>query len=182
LWQGNLGAQIMVVGQDWGNTTYFVQRKGREGPRNPTNLALVELLGLAGVSVGEPGSEVGRDIAFFTNAILCLKGADGGLQGQVQTSWFDNCAPFLRRQIEIVHPTVVVGLGERAYRTILGGFDVECGSFRAEVEAQSGTVLPNGSRAFAVYHCGARIRNTHRPMAAQREDWKRLRPFLHAAG
>jgi hypothetical protein len=29
-----------------------------------------------------------------------------------------------------------------------------------------------------VYHCGARIQNTHRPMAAQREDWKRLRPLL----
>jgi hypothetical protein len=100
LWQGNLDASIMVVGQDWGNTTYFVRREGREGPRNPTNLALVELVGIAGISIGDPGSAVGRDIAFFTNAILCLKGSDGGLQGKVQRSWFDNCTDFLRRQIE----------------------------------------------------------------------------------
>jgi DNA polymerase len=182
LWQGNLDASIMVVGQDWGDTTYFVRREGREGPRNPTNLALVELVGIAGVSIGDPGSVVGRDVGFFTNAILCLKGSEGGLQGKVQPSWFANCAQFLRRQIEIVRPAVVVGLGERAYRTVLRGFEMECGPFRSEVEVPSGRVLPTGTRAFAVYHCGARIRNTRRPMAAQREDWKRLRPFVNTAG
>lgn len=182
LWQGNLDAGLMVVGQDWGDTRYFVRREGREGPRNPTNLALVELVGIAGISIGDPGSAVGRDIAFFTNAVLCLKGSDGGLQGTVQSSWFENCATFLRRQIEIVRPVVVVGLGERAYRTILQGFAMDCERFRSEVEASSGRILPTGSRAFAVYHCGARIRNTHRPMAAQRQDWKRLRPFLSKAG
>lgn len=182
LWQGNLDASLMVVGQDWGDTAYFVRHEGREGPRNPTNLALVHLVGIAGISIGDPGSAVGRDIAFFTNAILCLKGSEGGLQGRVQASWFDNCAQFLRRQIEIVRPAVVVGLGERAYRTILRGFDMPSGPFRSEVEAPSGRTLPTGTRAFAVYHCGARIRNTHRPMAAQKEDWKRLRPFLNVAG
>ncbi|MCX5863851.1 MAG: uracil-DNA glycosylase family protein [Deltaproteobacteria bacterium] len=180
LWQGNLDASLMVVGQDWGDTSYFVRREGREGPRNPTNLALVELVGIAGILIGEPGSKFGRDVAFFTNAILCLKDAQGGLQGKVSASWFVNCANFLRRQIEIVHPKVVVGLGERAYRTILRGFAMECGPFRSEVEAVGGRILPNGSRAFAVYHCGARIRNTHRPLAVQREDWKRLRPFVTA--
>ena len=178
LWQGNLDASLMVVGQDWGDTKYFVQHKGREGPRNPTNLALVKLIAKVGIMIGEPGSESGRDVAFFTNAILCLKRAQGGLQGKVQRAWFDNCASFLRRQIEIVHPVVVVGPGEHAYRAILRGFAMECGSFRSEVAAAHGKVLPNGSRAFAVYHCGARIRNTHRPMDMQREDWARFRRFL----
>jgi len=182
LWQGNLDASIMVVGQDWGDTTYFLRREGREGPHNPTNLALVELVGIAGISIGDPGSAIGRDMGFFTNAILCLKRSEGGLQGKVQPSWFANCARFLRRQIEIVDPAVVVGLGERAYRTILRSFEMKCGPFRSDVEAPSGRVLPTGTRAFAVYHCGARIRNTHRPMAVQRGDWKRVRPFVNAAG
>jgi uracil-DNA glycosylase len=81
----------------------------------------------------------------------------------------------------IIHPAVVVGLGERAYRTILHGFEMKCGPFRSQVEAPGGKVLPNGIRAFAVYHCGARIRTTHRPMAKQREDRKRLWPFLNTA-
>ena len=31
---------------------------------------------------------------------------------------------------------------------------------------------------FAVHHCGARIQNTHRNLAAQKTDWARLRRFL----
>ncbi len=185
LWQGNLDARLMVVGQDWSDADYFVQHEGRPWPRNPTNLALVDLIGIAGVQIGDAGSPVGCDVAFFTNAILCLKGAEGGLQGKVQPSWFKNCNQFLRRQIEIVNPAVVVGLGELAYRAILRGFGLKCGYpvdgktwFRAEVEAESGRVLPNGSRAFAVYHCAQRILNTHRPIDLQRADWRRLRPFL----
>ena len=30
LWQGNLHAALMVVGQDWGDTAYFVRHEGRE--------------------------------------------------------------------------------------------------------------------------------------------------------
>ena len=180
LWQGNMDAAVMVVGQDWGDTTYFLDRKGTEGPKNPTNLALVELMGIAGIAIGDPGVAVGRDVEFFTNAILCLK--EGGLQGKVQPAWFSNCAPFLRRKVEIVKPAVVVGLGERAYRAILGGFGMKSRAFRTEVDDEGGTLLPNGTRAFAVYHCGARIRNTHRPMAMQREDWKRMRPFVAKVG
>lgn len=179
-WQGNLDAALVVVGQDWGDTAYFVRHGGQEGPRNPTNLALVELLRVAGVPIGDPASSEGRDVAFFTNAILCLKDARGGLQGEVQKSWFGNCTWFLRRQIEIIGPQVVVGLGQHAYQAILGAFGVKSGTFRAEVENLDGRILPNGTRVFAMYHCGARIRNTHRPMERQRADWERIRHFISA--
>jgi len=181
LWQGNLDASIMVVGQDWGDTTYFVQHEGHSNPLNPTNLSLAELVGIAGISIGDPGSLEGRDIAFFTNAILCLKGSERGLQGKLQQSWFKNCAWFLRRQIEIIHPIVVVGLGEYAYRTILRGFEMNCGPFRQEVEAASGKVLPTGTRVIAVYHCGKKGINFNRSKVAQEEDWKRLRPFVNTS-
>jgi uracil-DNA glycosylase len=176
-WQGNLDAALMVVGQDWGDTAYFVRYQGREGPGNPTNKALVELTGIAGVQIGDPCAQEGRDVAFFTNAVLCLKGS-GGLQGQVRDEWFSNCSEFLRRQIEIVGPRVVVALGLRAYGSIMGAFGIEAGPFRAAVEEPEGRILPNGSRLFAVYHCGARIRNTHRPMQMQRADWERVRRFI----
>ena len=167
-WQGNLDAALMVVGQDWGDTGYFVRHQGQEGPGNPTNLALVELVGLAGISIGDAASSSGLNVVFFTNAILCLK--EGGLSGEVQDSWFRNCVSFLRRQVEIVHPRVVVGLGQRAYESILRGFGMEGGKFRAEVEDGRGRLLANGTRAFAVYHCGAWIQHTHRSMDQQRED------------
>jgi len=181
-WQGNLDAQLMVVGQDWGTPLDFVRQDGHEGPHSPTNLALVELVATAGIRIGAPGLASGRNITFFTNAILCLKSSEGGLQGRVQPAWFVNCATFLRRQIEIVSPRVVVGLGERAYRTVLRSFGILPGAFRAEVERANGRSLPNGSRPFAVYHCGAWIQHTHRPLDLQKLDWMRLRPYLENAG
>lgn len=30
LWQGNLDAKLMVVGQDWGGTDYFLKNQGRD--------------------------------------------------------------------------------------------------------------------------------------------------------
>lgn len=178
VWQGNLNADLMVVGQDWGDVGYFAQHQGQPSPTNPTNLTLVKLVGLAGVKIGVPGFESGHNRAFFTNAILCLKEASGGLQGGVRQSWFTNCAPLLRRQIDIIQPKVIVALGERAYRTVLLAFECRGGAFRDEVELDTGRVLPNGSRVFAVYHCCARIQNTHRHMPAQEADWKRIRRFL----
>ncbi len=186
-WQGNLDARLMVVGQDWETVDYFVQHKGCPDPRHPSNLVLMDLVRLAGAEIGDGGSRVGPDVAFFTNAILCLKGAEGGSQGKVRPCWFRNCTQFLRRQIEIVHPAVVVGLGRHAYQAILRGFGLTCGHsvggrtwLRAEVEATHGRVLPNGSRAFAVYHCARRVLNKERPIDLQRAVWKRLRPFLTA--
>ncbi len=176
-WQGNLDAKLMVAGQDWGDTADFVRQAGQEGARSPTNLALVQLIRMAGIVIGSPRSEQGRHVAFFTNAILRLKNS-GGLQGKVSKGWFNNCTPFLRRQIEIVHPRVVVGLGQHSYEAILAAWGLRSGPFRSAVEESNGTLLLNGPRAFAVYHCGARIRNTHRKMHVQEEDWRRIRPFL----
>ena len=48
LWQGNLEAALMVVGQDWGDVAYFPKNRGRGLARSGTNRALVELLAVAG--------------------------------------------------------------------------------------------------------------------------------------
>jgi DNA polymerase len=171
----------MVIGQDWGDTKYFIRNRGRETLRNPTNVTLVKLLDLLDLTVGAPGDTTGQDVVFFTNAVLCLK-TEGGLQGKVQDAWFRNCAGYLRRQIEVVGPNVVVGLGQRAFRSILSSFGLRTRGFLAEVENAEGTLLPNGSRVFAVYHCGARIQNIHRSLDAQKKDWARIRRFLAPAG
>jgi DNA polymerase len=175
-WQGNLDADLMVVGQDWGDDRYFRKHSGLEGPSNPTNDALRELIQLLGIDVGPPGDLRRGGVAFFTNAILCLK--VGGLQAAVDKSWFGSCSDFLRRQVEIVSPRVVVCLGQQAYWSLCDAFQLPRTPFRAAVESHKGVTLSNGSRAFARYHCGRRIQNTHRPLEVQREDWLRLREFL----
>ena len=118
LWQGNLNAETMVVGQDWGDTAYYLKHRGREGKNNPTNLALGELLNIIGVTVGQPDdTKSDRGVAFFTNAVLCLK--TGGLQGSVEADWFRNCGErFLKPTIDCVRPKILVTLGEKAYRAV----------------------------------------------------------------
>ncbi len=177
-WQGNLNAALLVVGQDWGDTRYFLSNEGWERPRNPTNSTLIKLLNSIGIHIGPSGSRDRQNVVFFTNAILCLK--EGGLQGAVHRDWFCNCAPYLRQQIDIVSPRVVVGLGKMAFDSVVRAYELKPPRFRPAVEYPHGLRLPNGSLLFAVYHCGARILNTHRPFQDQVRDWQRIGRALFA--
>ena len=81
---------------------------------------------------------------------------------------------FLRPQIELVNPQVVVCLGERAYGAVLAAYELPpVRNWRAAVEG-AGVALAGGPVAFAVYHCGQRILNTHRKRPEQFKDWKRI--------
>ena len=173
LWQGNLHAKCMVVGQDWGDTNYFLNNKGREAHNNPTNTTLRKLLKIAGLSIDAPSTEKsGEDLVFFTNAILCLK--QGGLQAAVDPAWFANCSKlFLKPTIDLIKPNVVVTLGERAYRAVCLAYGMRPQTFRSAVEGEP-TQLPSGPLLLPVYHCGARILNTHRPLSIQESDWARV--------
>lgn len=177
-WQGNINAQLMVVGQDWGDVRYFVNNQGRESASNPTNKNLVRLLESIGISILPVSNPLGYSgEVFLTNAILCLK--DGGLQGPVKREWFGNCgAAFLRPLIELVNPKVVVSLGQLPYRAIRKLYGLPRVTFRNAVETEPGFLLPNGIRYFPMYHCGMRIINTHRRLEQQVVDWQKVRPFI----
>ena len=138
LWQGNLNADLVIVGQDWGDTRYFIQNAGRESPRNPTNENLRRLLGSIGIEIAGPtAADAGGGTVFLTNAVLCLK--DGGMQAKVRADWFTNCgARFLRPTIDLIAPKVVVTLGERAYRATTAAYGVPRVAFRAAVESPDG--------------------------------------------
>jgi hypothetical protein len=185
-WAGDLDADLMVVGQDWGDVAYFVAQQGMDSPRNPTNIALAGLLASAGRPLppvptsSSPGALGANRQAgvYLTNALLWLK--TGGLSAKVKDEWFEGDSTILLlEQIAIVQPRVVVALGQQAHRTILRAFDLPLprGTFRSVVEAEEGTPLPGlrgGVRLFGVYHCGARVQNTHRSLQQQDQDWQRI--------
>ena len=171
-WQGNLSADLMLVGQDWGDTRYFRRFRGLDDDKNPTNRTLMKLLQGIGIVIGPPSSAGSNDLVFFTNAVLCLK--EGGLQGPVRAAWFQNCAPFLRRQVEIIAPRVVVTLGQHALQAVRQAFQLPPRSLASSVADTEGEILVGNTRLLAVYHCGARVLNTHRKLDAQIQDWARI--------
>lgn len=174
---GDLDAKIMVVGQDWGDVRYFETNRGLDALNNPTMKSLEKLLKSAGVDATLSTYDHGQTGLFLTNAVLCLK--SGGLQASVNAAWFANCAThFLRKQVEIVQPIVVVPLGERAYRALCVAFSLLPRPFRDAVENPNGFELFPGTTMVPVYHCGNRILNTHRKMPEQIEDWSRIRKAL----
>jgi uracil-DNA glycosylase len=177
LWQGNLGATCMVIGQDWGDTKYFLDNRGHEAPNNPTNTTLRNLLAIAGININPPSAEKAPGgPLFFTNSILCLK--QGGMQAAVQSAWFDQCGSnFLKPTIDLVAPRLVITLGERAYRAVCRAHSLRPQPFRRAVDDEP-TKLPSGALLVPVYHCGARILNTHRSLAKQQSDWARVGTVL----
>jgi len=97
------------------------------------------------------------------------------MQAKVRPEWFANCgARFLRPTIDLIAPNVVVTLGEWAYRTVTAAYGLRRTAFRKAVERPEGFRLADGIVCVPVYHCGARILNTHRPVAMQIHDWERV--------
>jgi uracil-DNA glycosylase family 4 len=176
-WLGDLDARVLVVGQDWGDEHAFEKQKDLDSPNSATNRMLRELLASVGVPVPDVGVAAGPSGVFLTNAVLCFK--DQGCQAPVREEWFQACGPrFLRPQIELVNPRVVICLGERAYGAVLSAYDLPAHpNWRRAVEGP-GVMLAGGPVAVAVYHCGQRILNTHRKRDAQFEDWKRVAAVL----
>lgn len=167
-WQGSLTAVMMIVGQDWGDTAYYIKQRGRDDESNATNKMLVELVRSTGLEMNS---------VFLTNAILCLK--EGGLQAPVREQWFANCGPrFLKPTIELIKPKVLVTLGEWAYRSVQKLYSLPPLPFRKTVDRQEGFQLPHDVLFFPMYHCGRRILNTHRSIEKQMEDWKRIKLAL----
>ncbi|MGA2260180.1 MAG: uracil-DNA glycosylase family protein [Acidobacteriota bacterium] len=176
-WQGDLDADIMVVAQDWGDVESFKRQSGKDN-ESPTNRMLIKLLDHVGVRVTSPLASRQDSGVFLTNAVLCLK--HGNAQTAVSKQWYANCGPkFLRRQIEIVRPRVVVTLGEWAYKTTMHSFELEPRRFRDAVNSVDAVELFQGTCLVPVYHCGPKILNTRvRDREAQFKDWMRVRHAL----
>ncbi len=184
-WQGNLDAKVMIVGQEWDGYLNFIDQKGQDRDDSPTNTRLIALLSSVGLNICAP-SEARRLGAtsqgrlFFTNTSLCLR--DGRASENNNRSktppaqCFRNCATsFLKPQIELVQPKLVITLGLIPYRSVLHAYGITPErSLKAAVESPE-TVLLNGRIALIpVYHPGAWSRRRNRTHDQQIEDWKRV--------
>ena len=180
LWQNNLEAEIMVVGQDWGDTAFFTKWEGIDPPsNNPTNDNLRKLFSKSfGIDIKAP-REPREHHVFLTNVILCLK--SGGLQAPVLDEWFWKCSTkFFRPLVEIVNPRAVLTLGKRVAESVLATYEIPYKkSWRMIDLINKGPFrLFRSTYLFPLYHCGAGSINRNRPFSQQFEDWQRVVNWL----
>lgn len=177
LWQGCLDAKLMVIGQDWGDVACLEADEGKDSPNNPTNAQLRHLLSIAGMEIIPAGTRDTENKLFFTNAVLCLK--TGGLGAPVSAAWFRECGPrFLRRQIEIIRPSVVVTLGAWAYYAVAYAFGFQAKRLRDAVELEPPRALLPDAMLMPVYHCSPKVLASWRKRDQQEADWRRIGEIL----
>jgi DNA polymerase len=176
-WQGNLDAKLMVIAQDWGGKEYYVEHKGLEEDINITNRRICELLASVGVNIELPRKPQSERPLFFTNSVLCLR--PGRLTGPIKSRWFDNCSrEFLRPQVELVNPRVIVTLGLKAYRSLLMAYEMPHKTLMREA-VQETVRLPGGQMLVPVYHPGNNGTRS-RSFENQKSDWQRVKRAIKA--
>lgn len=175
LWQSNLDAEVMVIGQDWGDISYFKKWKGKDQPSgNPTNTNLQQLLKEIGIEINQP-LENQKQVIFITNIILCLK--TGGLQSFVKNDWFTNCSKkFLKPLIEIINPKVIITLGKKVSEAIFALYRIPYSKNNkfSETIKLSPFAISKDIAFYPMYHCGAMSVNRNRSLAEQVKDWRRV--------
>lgn len=184
LWQGDLDADIMVIGQDYGQkeegSNLVLWKTGTY--TNPTDVGLRTLFREAfSIDI-----DAGDTPLFFTNMANCYR--KQRTSGGMHAGWLPICANrYMARLIRIVRPKVIIVLGLAAFEAMycMDGIQVRCEN---PVNAAPGTLAEimkydyridlNGCEigVFPVYHPGANSKR-NRSMEQQVEDWKRIKGY-----
>ena len=170
-WLGHPKPKILIVGQDFGDTSYFDRHRGCDDPRNRTNINLHRLLIVAGFAPEPPPRADPRAPIYLTNAILCLK--QPPMNSPVADRWVRTCAEnHLRPLIELLKPSAVVGMGSQGWRATRVAFGF--GEAPSAIGEAAGRIWEcSGKLLCAAGHCGP-LGLVNRPWARQVEDWERI--------
>ena len=181
LWQGNLDADIMVIGQDYGQKEdgVAVEVCSWSNKKDQTNVRLKELF--------EKTFKINLDSneapLFFTNMANCYrkKRTSGGMH----CGWLPICAnKYMERLIRIIRPKIIIVLGRSAFEALhcMETLSVQClDSIKLGKESYAEMIqhryqLDLGDEkidVFPVYHPGANSQ-MNRTFEQQLEDWKKI--------
>lgn len=111
-----------------------------------------------------------REEVYICNVLKCRPPGNRN----PQPDEIDQCSPFLRRQVALVKPEVVIAFGTFAAQTLLGVRET-LGTMRGQVHAYEGVPL------IATYHPAALLRNPHWTRPSW-EDLQQARRLLAEGG
>ena len=164
---GRPGALVMFVGEApgrQGGDRTRVPFSGDQSGRNFTRYL---------ASIG-----LRRDQLFITNAALCNPRSETGANRKPSRLEVENCSAFLRRQLEVVGPRVVVTLGAVSLAALraIHYHPLTLKENAGEVHGWHGRLL------VPLYHPSPQVLASHRREAAQLEDYKSVARALRLAG
>ena len=179
LWQGNLDADIMVIGQDYGQKEdgVAIEVCSYADSTNHTDRKLRELIECAF------DKSIDEMPLFFTNMANCYrkKRTSGGMH----SGWLPICAnKYMERLIRIIRPKIIIILGRSAFEALhcMENLAVEClDSIKSGKESYAEMIqhryqIDLGDEkidVFPVYHPGANSQ-MNRTFDQQLEDWKKI--------
>jgi DNA polymerase len=163
---GRVGARLMFVGEAPGRQGGDRTRVPFSGDQSGRNFSrFIASIGLS------------REDAFITNAALCNPRAESGANRRPTRRELANCSDFLRRQIEVVGPRVVVTLGAVSLEALRA---VEY--HQLSLKENVGQILEwRGRLLVPLYHPSPQVLASHRREAAQLEDYKSVARALRLA-
>jgi uracil-DNA glycosylase len=154
---GRVGARVMFVGEApgrQGGDRTRVPFSGDQSGRNFTRYL---------ASINLPREEI-----FITNAALCNPRGDTGANRKPTREEVSNCSEFLRRQVEVIAPAVVVTLGAVSLAA-LRAVEYHPLTLRENVGQIRGW---NGRVLVPLYHPSPQVLASHRREPQQLEDYK----------
>jgi uracil-DNA glycosylase family 4 len=119
-----------------------------------------------------------REHIFITNAALCNPRTQTGANRRPTNREINNCAGFLRRQLELIDPRVVVTLGAVSLAALKS---IEYHELTLR-EAAGRIFNWSGRLLVPLYHPSPQVLASHRREQAQLKDYKALARAISRAG
>lgn len=164
-WFNRLDTDIMVIGQDWGpyqdmKKLYEMYKRGEyswkeliEMEKSMTKKQLVNYL-----VESSKGKIDNIDGIYVTNAIMCARHGNNyrGDNIDLKKSTMD-CSKFLKRQIDIVKPKVIVTLGMYPLKALASIYSLDIGKNLRDVIRDSSIIEVDGMVIIPMYHPVAQV-------------------------
>ncbi|MFL6334329.1 MAG: uracil-DNA glycosylase [Pyrinomonadaceae bacterium] len=163
---GRVGARVLFVGEAPGRQGGDRTRVPFSGDQSGRNFSRY----LASVGLA-------REEVFITNSALCNPRSETGANRRPTRRELSNCSDFLRRQIEVIGPRVVVTLGAVALEALRA---VEYHPFT--LKENVGQVQNwRGRLLVPLYHPSPQVLASHRREPQQLEDYQSVARALSVA-
>lgn len=153
---GSVAARVMFIGEAPGRQGGDRTRVPFSGDQSGRNFSRY----IASINLS-------RDRIFITNSVLCNPRKESGANRKPSVGESANCAAFLRRQLELIQPQVVVTLGAVALAA-LGRIEYH----QFSLKDSAGRVCKwHGRLLVPLYHPSPQVLASHRREDAQLRDY-----------